>query len=772
MCFLLLFPGAIGVQVKSDVVDLDEGGKYSIINDDLFLMISSPVLHETLLKTEEHISLSGFVHLMKKIGKLEDDISELKLFKQEHISCFEINAEYHYDLNDVFDMVRSKRVNSALIKSYDKSYYIMVQRDHMSITCNVDFSKQQMASMLLNSGQRSANSLQFFPGHKNSPPPFNDGGLQCLRQGLFSTSYYSSDQLYTDYSVIINSIGFPAQERCSMVCHNRHQRYEFEKKHIGKVNFTDCQFFTVASFNDTCMLGSHEKDLSEVKIERYSWKSYKDAKGAFEASSFTGGPNCLPEDIRSDPRAIFNGVLVNVSDLCSFSREKFDMKSMKYQCGGLFLLLSHPINNLKLEMKNYLFHLRMKTGNYELRNIKRRSPIIGFGLIASKLVSIGKAVKPVVLGVLRSTATKNALMGLGRFVTDNMKRPTSYVSNRDRTFSNPAVNGDILNIETILEDYKQYVEISYQQLVTNYPLVISQLLLQKAKLFNSINSLLMTSQPLFNTTKDFLNGKDYLFTYQISNNVLVRQFVITQKKSVSNGSYTSLIPLESRLFYNESFWNVNSVSGDGLSKCLVALMSYTRSSGDEEVTRNCVKKNGRVLITHQVFRLDHFFGDGISYVLIFNKPGMIEVISDSSVILLQCHGFCVVKFSLQHTINLNGVQLIGATMSSLPGIKVNIPLVMVNRRQVMVEPLEQTIFLTVDNVQTVVLGLILLGITFALLVRWCGGRINISFTNRNNYNLLKKKSFSRRMSRRQTDYMETPVNDQKDGPVRHIATVL
>ena len=71
----------MGMEVQtSGVVDLDDGGKYSIINDDLFLMISSPVLHETLVKTEEHIELDGFVDLMSKIEILENYIFKLADF--------------------------------------------------------------------------------------------------------------------------------------------------------------------------------------------------------------------------------------------------------------------------------------------------------------------------------------------------------------------------------------------------------------------------------------------------------------------------------------------------------------------------------------------------------------------------------------------------------------------------------------------------------------------------------------------------------------------
>ena len=327
--------------------------------------------------------------------------------------------------------------------------------------------------------------------------------------------------------------------------------------------------------------------------------------------------------------------------------------------------------------------------------------------IASNLLKVGSQLKPVVLGLLKSHAVSGSLRYLGKYLSGSLKLPTSFVSQKEEHIS-PIFNANSFDINRFLTDYAKYVNISYDMLVDNYPVYLNQLLLKKSQLINNFNQLLLLTRPLLNSTRAFLQNEDYLYTYLISSTTLTRQFIVTRTATLKNESYNSVIPISAAHFFNDSFWSTNSISGNGLSRCLVSLLRFS----EDAVVRNCVDKVGKIRITANVLRVNHFFENRFSYLLVLNEKGVVEVITGQDVSLLTCGGFCILYTNRCHTINLNGELLVAADMTVQDTGILSPPQFLVNKNYVLVIPSQAASILTVDNVQTSAIMAIVLFVIF------------------------------------------------------------
>lgn len=706
--FLFLVSGVASTEMTNDI----DGVRYRLINEDLFLLVSSQVTHQQVVKTEESIDLKGFSDLLGNLDTLQDTIQELNSFQQSHLNCWDINKEIRDDMSAVFDLVRNGTTNDVVIQSHDHDYNILIRLRLNKLECIMDFSEVAMNRLLLNHGKRQPSMIQHLAAYSNIPPPFTDNGKQCLKTGLLSGGNYYYEQIYKYDEQF--EVGFPSHERCALTCKVKHERFQLEIMVSGNTTLNDCDHFTLSTYNHTCFIGHNKTDLRRVKA-RLGYKVYKDPIGLFESSSVSGGNNCLPEELVSSPMVLFEGRLVNISDLCSFGLQKFHLSDYKFKCSGLHGLLSRPIQQLRHELGTYFFHIQLASKNFKVPSVAKRTPLLGLPAIASNLLKVGSQLKPVVLGLLKSHAVSGSLKYLGKYLSGSLKLPTSFVSQKEEHIS-PIFNANSFDINKFLTDYAKYVNISYDMLVDNYPVYLNQLLLKKSQLINNFNQLLLLTRPLLNSTRAFLQNEDYLYTYLISSTTLTRQFIVTRTATLKNESYNSVIPISAAHFFNDSFWSTNSISGNGLSRCLVSLLRFS----EDAVVRNCVDKVGKIRITANVLRVNHFFENRFSYLLVLNEKGVVEVITGQDVSLLTCGGFCILYTNRCHTINLNGELLVAADMSVQDTGILSPPQFLINKNYVLIKPSQAASIFTVDNIQTSAIMAIVLFVIFVCVGRWCG----------------------------------------------------
>ena len=695
-----------------------------------YLLIKSVLYKHEVVDYTEKFNLEIFDELSNRLKDFRDRTESFKSFQVKHSQCSRVGfyPDIIDDIRIMQDLAQNKSLNNIVLNhiepnSNSPDYMILLRlATNNQFECLIDFSVTKAAFLLAANMFRKPPIYQFNLGRYRASmvKSFTSQGAECLIEGVL----YDEDSSYGryDYDKQV-AVSEPALERCSEICKAQNIQYLHSSKinQITTANITafDCQMFAYSLSNSTCWIKYNAGRTEFRDVEKYT---------TFDGLSVTGDPNCRSRYAKGYPQILVNGVLTDARKVCKFASQTVVFQDMLYRCLGLYNELSFPLNQLQMQLDNFVNQIRTSFGNGKKLKIKRS--IVSF--ILQNILKAAGYEGFHNLGFFPSMAFTKQILNV---ISTSLKTIGRYNKIVLRGNSRKIIVES--NLTAIISAIGNYDKIFNFDLQTNYNQVLSTFRKQLEDVISFYSNLVSNAQPYKSETKRFVQDENYLYTFSITNNVISRQFVKTYFSKIKNATSLAFIPLSTPYFQEPLFWKTAIKAGalQNENRCFIALLKSDRKSF-EEVKSTCIgDKITRGELSKNIFVIAHQFGAIQGSLLVMNKKGIIEISCLASMLIEHCFGLCIIALSEECQIVVNSELIRESNKIAVTFA----PTIVINRnRSLFVSEMVKSEFDN-DEIQFSMIGVICLTLLFVVIAQVTCLCCNKIKTNQNQLNVLKPK---------------------------------